>query len=94
MLLHKLAKAKSSHLQSPKGQVHLSSGLKRTRLEVFSQLRNADEMNEQCRATEEEIEEMLDQNLFREILGTSDSPLVHQFQIASKVSLGFDPASA
>jgi hypothetical protein len=66
MLLAKLAKAKNSPNISPRSCSRLGSGSKRATLEIFSHFRIAEEYNEMARATEDEIEAMLDQNLFRE----------------------------
>ena len=71
MLLSKLAKAKNSPNHSPTSS-KMSSGQKRATLEIFNQFRQVDDLQEQHRVTEDEIEEMLDQNLFRENLETYD----------------------
>ena len=55
-----MAKAKPQSPRSPPLKAHTGSGSKRAALEIFSQLRQADEHNEQARATEDEIEAMLD----------------------------------
>ena len=83
-----MAKAKnSSPRSSPRfnPQAISGSGSKRASLEIFSHLRQADDFTEQARATEDEIEAMLDQNLFREGVET-DNTIIKQFQIASDVS--------
>jgi len=72
---------------SPSSGSQHSSGSKRATLEIFSQLRYAEDLSEKYRATEEEFDTMLDQNLFREI---AESPrnhnLLKQFHIASDVA--------
>jgi len=70
MLLSKLAKASSTGGSSPSSSRQHAGISKRIPLEIFSQFRQAEDLNEQTRATEDEIEAMLDQNLFRETPGT------------------------
>jgi|Transcript_20253 hypothetical protein len=79
MLFQKLAKASNSHSQSPSSGSQQSSGSKRATLEIFSQLRQADDMCEKYRATEDEIDHMLDQNLFLEIAESPRQALFKQF---------------
>ena len=66
MLLSKLAKAKSPAHLSPSASRQTGSGSKRATLEIFSQFRQTEDLNEQGRATDDELEAMLNQNLFRE----------------------------
>ena len=68
MLLSKLAKAKSpTHKLSPSTSRQTGSGSKRAPLEIFSQFRQSEgDLSEQGRATDDELEAMLNQNLFRE----------------------------
>ncbi len=93
MLLSRLAKANTQNF-SPKsansGHHQTSaSASKRATLEIFSQFRSRGEevSSNQDRDTDDEIEAMLNQNLFRENLGTPNHALTKQFQIASDVSL-------
>ncbi len=58
MLLNKLVKANvHSPTLSPKSN---SNGHKRGTLEIFSKFRNEDDLSEQYRVSEQEIEAMLD----------------------------------
>jgi hypothetical protein len=83
-----MAKAKNSQNLSPHSSSS-GSGSKRATLEIFSHFRQAEDYNEQLRPTEDEIEAMLDQNLFRENTETPDHALIRQFQIASDVRSSF-----
>lgn len=89
MLLTKLAKAKNPNItSSPSASRQSCSGSKRATLEIFSQFRQAEDLNEQTRATDDELEAMLNQNLFRNNpeSPTATSALLKQFQIASDVA--------
>ena len=89
MLLSKLAKAKNpAHNLSPSASRQPGSGSKRATLEIFSQFRQAEDLSEQGRATDDELEAMLNQNLLRENLESprATSALFKQFQIASDVA--------
>ena len=87
MLLSKLAKAKNNTQNlSPGSNRHPGSGSKRATLEIFSQFRQAEDLSEQTRATEDEIEAMLDQNLFRENIESPSHAQIKQFQIASDLA--------
>ena len=86
MLLSKLAKANNSHNLSPSTSHQSGSGSKRATLEIFSQFRSGEDFSEHVRVTEDEIEAMLDENLFRENPETPDHALIKQFQLASEVS--------
>ena len=90
MLLSKLAKAKNpAHNLSPSASRQPGSGSKRATLEIFSQFRKAEgDLSEQGHASDDELETMLNQNLFRENpeSPTATSALIKQFQIASDVA--------
>lgn len=83
-----MAKASNAHNLSPSSGSQHSSGSKRATLEIFSQLRHAEDLSEKYCATEEEFDSMLNKNLFRE---GAESPTNHalfkQFRIASDVSI-------
>jgi len=87
MMISKLAKASNTQNISPTSARQTGSGSKRVTLDIFSQFRKAEDLNEQSRATEDEIEAMLDQNLFRENPETPTHASIKQFQIVSDVSL-------
>ena len=81
--------AKTAHNLSPTNSPgrQSNSGSKRATLEIFSQLRQAEDLCNKDRATEEEVESMLNQNLFRDTTPeTPDHAFVKQFQIASDVA--------
>lgn len=60
MLLSKLAKAKNNSQNLSPSSSQYSSGSKRTTLDIFSNIRRAEELAEKARAPEDEIEAMLD----------------------------------
>ena len=93
MLLQKLAQASNKQSQSPSSGSSGSSGSKRAALEIFSQLRQVEDFGEQYRATEEEIDDMLDKDLFLEIADNPSQSIFKQFQIASDVSMNTDSAA-
>lgn len=76
MLQLRLARASNTQNLSPSSGSQLSSSSKRATLEIFSKLRQAEDLSEEHRATEEEFDPMLNQNLFREI---AESPTTQQF---------------
>lgn len=84
-MLSKLAKAKNAQNTSPSATQPHSSSAKRHTLEIFSQFRQAD-VNDYSTTSDDEIEAMLDENLFRGNLETP-ATTIKGFQLASDVSV-------
>ena len=83
-MLSKLSKAKHAQSSSPCSAPFAGSASKRQTLDVFSTFRDADPADYQS-PSDDEIEAMLDENLFRGHLGTPANG-VKQFTLPSDVS--------